>query len=73
VVDGQETPVRPEASVPIMGGSVAMGRGAEKADLFQVSTSPSLSTASQNEGLAHETAFNWPFPPFGDFVPARLV
>src|ERR1700677_4630101 len=61
VVVGQDTPVSPDASVPSDGGSVAMDTGAEKAVPFQFKTSPALSTATQNEGLAHETALSCPW------------
>lgn len=60
VVVGQDTPVRPEALVPLRGGSVAMDAGAEKPCPFQVSTAPLLSTSTQKLVLAHDTALSWP-------------
>ena len=57
---GHDTPVRPEASVPVRGGSVAMDAGAVKPRPFQVITLPLLSTRTQNVVDAHETALSWP-------------
>src|SRR3984957_5906165 len=61
VVVGQETEVRPEALVPLRGGSVAMDAGAEKPRPFQVRTSPSLSTMTQNAVVAQDTELSWPW------------
>ena len=61
VVVGQETPVRPEALVPLTAGSLTMGWGAEKVDPFQVRTSPLLSTSTQKVVVGQETALSWPW------------
>ncbi len=55
---GHETPVSPEASVPVRGGSVAMEAGAEKPRPFQVRTPPLLSTRTQKAGVGHDTALS---------------
>src|SRR5580704_7100989 len=60
VVVGQETPVRPEALVPVTAGSVTMGWGAEKPVPFQVRTAPLLSTSTQKVVVGQDTAFSWP-------------
>ena len=52
---GHETDVRPDALVPVRGGSVAMGAGAEKVDPFHVRTAPLLSTMTQKAVVAQET------------------
>src|SRR5580700_4378096 len=61
VAVGHETPVSPEASVPVTGCSVVMLRGAENTVPFQVMTAPLLSTSTQKLGLAQETALSWPW------------
>ena len=61
VVVGHETAVRPEASEPVRGASVAMETGAEKPVPFQVRTAPLLSTRTQNVVEAQETEFSWPW------------
>jgi hypothetical protein len=57
---GHETEVRPEALVPVRGGSVAIDTGAENPDPFQVRTAPLLSTMTQNVVEAQETELSWP-------------
>ena len=57
---GHETPVSPDASEPCSDGSVATGTGALNAVPFHVSTSPALSTATQNVVLAQDTELSWP-------------
>ncbi len=61
VVVGHETAVRPDASVPVSGGSVAIDAGAEKPTPFQVRTSPLLSTTTQKVVVAQETELSWPW------------
>src|SRR5580704_3998548 len=60
VVVGHDTPVRPEASLPFWGGSVAIEAGALKAVPFHAMKAPLLSTSMQNVVDAHETAFSCP-------------
>src|SRR5258707_11252970 len=61
VVLGHETEVRPEAFVPLRGGSVAIDAGAEKPAPFPVRTAPLLSTMTQKAVEAHETELSWPW------------
>ena len=49
------------AAAVIGGGSVAIDAGAEKLTPFQVRTSPSLSTMTQNAVVAQDTEFSWPW------------
>src|ERR1700722_5046850 len=57
---GHETAVRPEAFVPVRGGSVAIDIGAEKVAPFQVRTAPLLSAMTQNAMEAQETELSGP-------------
>ena len=52
---GHDTPVRPEASVPFCGGSVAMDAGAVNAGPFHAMKVPLLSTSMQKvvDGTRH--------------------
>ena len=52
--------MRPEASVPLSGGSVAIEAGAVNPRPFHVNTLPLLSTRTQKVVVAHETEFSWP-------------
>jgi hypothetical protein len=61
VAAGHETAVRPEALVPVRGGSVAIDTGAEKVAPFQVRTAPLLSATTQKVVEAHETELSWPW------------
>src|ERR1700733_1597047 len=61
VVVGHETAVRPDASVPLRGGSVAIDTGAEKLAPFQVRTAPLLSTRTQKLVEAQDTELSWPW------------
>jgi hypothetical protein len=61
VVVGHETEVRPEALLPVRGGSEAIDTGAEKPEPFQVRTAPLLSTMTQNEVVAQETELSCPW------------
>ena len=61
VVVGHETEVRPDALVPVSGGSVAIDTGAEKVVPFQVTAAPLLSTRMQKVVEAHDTELSWPW------------
>ena len=61
VTAGQETEVSPEALLPVIGDSVAIGNGAVKPWPFQVRTSPLLSTMTQKVVEAQDTEFSWPW------------